>query len=360
MQKNTDRLPVRLFYKFYVLLVFCIIVIGSSLDYVIDHFESTEQLDHLIELYKPTLLMINDQLNQIEQDQWPEKITEMSHKFGLALSLYANEDFSPDQSFLSALNQQNIVGLFDNDDDLSLYFKIPNSRHVLELSTLPNKPNNHYRWVTIAFYILIALVVFLIIHPFAKQLLRLKSAAKKFGQGDFSTRLTMPKNSSLYPIAEAFDTMTQEIETSMIRQRDLTNGVSHELRTPLARLRFGFESVESQCQDQEVLKNINEMREDVKELEQLINEILRYAEANRIEDFIKKNIPVMSLIDHLMLQPQSDGVLLNKKLSKNIDKTTVIKADEHFLFRALSNIVRNALSFAVNYCEIAASVIITI
>lgn len=353
---SNDQLPIKLFYKFYVLLVLCIIVIGSSLDYIIDHFESNQELNYLIKTYKPSILMISDQLSRVDHSLWPQKIAKISQDFDIKLSLYKTEDFSYDQSFMSALTEQSIVGLFDNNNDLSLYFHIPNSQNILELSTFPHHFNNHSQWVTITFYILIAMVVFLIIHPFARQLLRLKAASTQFGQGDFSTRLTMPKNSSLYPIADAFDTMTQEIETLMLRQRDLTNGVSHELRTPLARLKFSFESVESDCRDPVVLQSIDEMREDVKELEQLINEMLRYAEVNHIEDFIKKNIPILPLIEHLMLQSKTEHILLTKKLAHDINENTIINADEHFLFRALSNIMRNALSFAKSRCEIATSI----
>jgi len=68
----------------------------------------------------------------------------------------------------------------------------------------------------------------------------LQQAAHRIATGDFSTRVHLNEMDELSDVAEAFNTMADELERSFSRQkeleqsrRDLVAAVSHDLRTPL-------------------------------------------------------------------------------------------------------------------------------
>jgi signal transduction histidine kinase len=356
VENDSQQLSGKLFYRVYFVLVICIILIGTFLDSFINQTEIEQDSHYLKKLYKPAFVLISERLKNTSSNQWKNEITQLSSLLEFPINLFHIEDFSTNQEFISSLSNTNIIGLYDENDSLSLYMRVENSQYIIEIETLKKGSNKGMRWIPIVFYLLIALVLFILVQPFARQLLQLRAAAIRFGKGNFSTRITMPKSSTLYPITDAFDTMTREIESLMLRQRDLTNAVSHELRTPLARLKFSFELLESSISDEKTLEDINHMRDDVDELELLVNEMLCYAEANQIKDYAKNNIIIIEFIDKILNDIEPNGLNLVKNIHKSIHPKTIIHGDEFSLIRALSNIIRNSISFAESTCHTMATV----
>lgn len=352
---NSRQLSSLLFYKTYLVLVVSIVIIGSILDYFINQIDNESYFQQQIELNKPILVLVHDKLSESPSQEMQIKLDELTKQLNISLSLLEMNSFAGDKEIATELSSGKIITLYNTDDSLSLYLQINNSRFILELEVENKQLNTKTRWIPLVFYLLIAFVVFLITRPFASQLIKLKKAAINLGQGNFETRLTMPKNSTLYPISDAFDTMTQEIDSLMARQRDLTNAVSHELRTPLARLKFAFEELELQSEKQSWVENIDDMRADVTELETLIDEMLRYAEATQIEKVSKKPVYLKELINDLFQSMRPDKTNLEKCFIKDTSNDFVILGDEHSLFRALSNILRNSISFAETKCNIIVS-----
>ena len=350
-----QQLSSKLFYRVYIILVISIVLIGSLLQYIDNYNSSYNEQQQLVDRYRPLINLTLNSLYQIDQQNWHKEIKKLSNVTKLKLNLLKKSDFSTNKELFDELSKGAILDLYDEDDNLSLYKQIDNSPYVLEIDTITTNFSLPFNWIPFVFYLLIALVVFLLIQPFTKQLLKLKEAAKKIGNGEFSTRLVMPQNSTLYPIADAFDTMTKEIEKLVIRQRDLTNAVSHELRTPLARLKFAFAELEDHLVEKEWLDNISGMQEDVNELEKLIDEMLCYAEANQIKDFNKENVYVINFINELVDNARPGAINLHTSFSKEITESTQFSIEEHNFFRALSNIIRNALSYAKSECLIQLS-----
>lgn len=334
----------------YIVLVICIIIIGTLLEYIINEYDFQDSQQYITNTHKNLLNLVVYKLSKFDQSEWINEIDTISKQTKLTLFLFNKKTLAADEETLNELSNGKILSLFNEKNMLSLYLQIHHSPYIIELEVKEKVITNDFQWVPIVFYSLIALVIFLLIHPFAKQLLQLKSAAYKIGQGEFSTRIILTKGSTLSPIVDAFDTMTKEIEKLVIRQRDLTNAVSHELRTPLARLKFAFEDLEIQSTDKLWINDINEMRNDVIELEVLIDEMLSYAEATQIEDFVKSDVHIVSLINDLTHSMYHENITLKKHIDTSVNKQTVIQADEHFIFRALSNILRNSISFSKQLC----------
>ncbi len=343
----------RLFTRLYFALVISIIVIGSSVEYFLDKSDETNHLNYVKDIHRPLFAQWNDQLLQSTPDQWPTILNSKYQNEKFTVMLFSLNDFAADKMTLEELSKGDLLALFDSDDALTLYQRIGLSNSVLSMEVFyGDSLNENSGWISVLFYFLIAGVVFLLIRPFANQLLQLKSAAVQFGRGHFSSRLELPANTTLAPIAEAFNTMTEKIEHLLLTQRDLVNSVSHELRTPLARLKFGFEVVESQTSERLTKDSIKDMKKDVNELELLIDEMLCYAEVNQIQTFSSSPVLIKNFINELVNQVHVANIRVTVKYGSSMTANEIIFCHEKSLNRALANVLRNALSFAESQCHI--------
>jgi len=71
----------------------------------------------------------------------------------------------------------------------------------------------------------------------------LMDAADRVAQGDYDTRVGTVPARQLQRLAGAFDEMTERLETSEERRRELLADVTHELRTPLQAIRGSIEGM---------------------------------------------------------------------------------------------------------------------
>lgn len=340
----------RLFARLYVVLLLSIIVIGTGLVYVVRQVDEASEVDYIKAVHRPFMALLQQSLTSEPAADWPQLLAQWGQAAERELTLLSIQDFAADQATMQALVGGELLVLFGDEDSMTLYQSLANTPQVLAVEVpmaaiIVDEP----AWVAPLFYLLIALVVYLLIRPFAKQLLKLKDAAIQLGRGDFSARLKLPPSNTLTPIADAFNGMAHKIERLLLTQRDMVNAVSHELRTPLARLKFSFEALDLPAHDQAYLVG---MKKDVSELEALIDEMLRYAEVNQITAFQASPVPLVSLVDKLIDDMGESGQQVAVVYEASVDPDMLLVCHEHGLNRALANVLRNALSFAEQLCEL--------
>lgn len=128
--------------------------------------------------------------------------------------------------------------------------------------------------------VLIALVMAALAYPLARRLTRrlerLQRSVEQLGTGDLAARAPVQGNDEVAALARSFNRSAERIEALMRSQKDLLANASHELRSPLARLRMTAE----QLQDKADPAQRAHLRQDIQELDQLIDEILL---ASRLE-----------------------------------------------------------------------------
>jgi len=135
------------------------------------------------------------------------------------------------------------------------------------------------RPVVIAFwFVLLAVGAALGAYPVARRLTRrlerLQRGVEELGRGDLQTRVQVEGRDEVAQLAASFNTAAARIGQLVDSQRALLANASHELRSPLARIRLALELLDrdGEPERQELLKR--ELRQDIAELDQLIDEIL--------------------------------------------------------------------------------------
>jgi len=128
-------------------------------------------------------------------------------------------------------------------------------------------------WIA-GFLALLALAIAVGAYPVVRRLgsriERLKTGVDQLGGGNLSARVKVEGRDEVAALAESFNRSAQRIEELVAAHRLLLANCSHELRTPLARIGMAV----SLLGDQADPKMAQSLKQDIAELDQLIDEIL--------------------------------------------------------------------------------------
>ena len=181
-------------------------------------------------------------------------------------------------------------------------------------------------------------------------------AAQNLAKGDLAVRVSESGNDEMAALSRAFNQMAGELQTAKQQQveldglrRDLIAWVSHDLRTPLTSIRAILEAlgdgvVEEPETVQRYLKNA---QGEIRSLANLIDDLFVMAQMDA--SGLKLDIQQNSLGDLISdaLESFSElarrtNVTLTGSIEAGLDP---VKFDNQRLFRAVSNLVSNALRY---------------
>lgn len=336
------------FFRAYFAIVVGIVLVALLLTLLLNSTTGSDQEAALARQYQPVFRLLQRELAGVAPDEIAARIAFDIGDIGVAVSVLSLDDFAGADELESAADTIHVF--YDNEDAPMLYQRIPDSRLLLALGPLPQDLQSGWMdgLVTSAYYALIALILLLWIRPFYRDLSQLRVAAAEFGKEDFSARVQLDAKSSIFPVAQSFNAMADRIEYLVSAHRELTNAVSHELRTPLARFKFSLEILARSTDAAKRQQYLDNMKADVVELEQLIDEMLSYARLS------EQNL-LMKLVDVDLRQwlPQELSTYANEavKVSSSfaVQPSTAdyrCTFNPELMARALHNIVRNGLRYA--------------
>ncbi len=134
--------------------------------------------------------------------------------------------------------------------------------------------------------VLTAVVVALAAYPVSRRLTRrlerLKTGVDALGEGKLDTRVKEEGYDEVAILAASFNRSAGRIQALLTSQRQLLANASHELRSPLARMQMGLALLAEQ-QDSEDSPHLAAIRQDIRELDQLVEEILLASRLDTLE-----------------------------------------------------------------------------
>ncbi len=149
--------------------------------------------------------------------------------------------------------------------------------------------------------------------------------------------------------------MTQCIQELVVAHKDLTHAVSHELKTPLARFKFSLEMISSNDNVEKKRKYVQAMQQDVRELDELIEEMLRYAKLST--ENLKLNLEKVhpkQWLQGIISQYDQGKVKIHFQFfaePSSTEKEIII--DLHLMSRAIHNLIRNGLRYAQSQLQVS-------
>lgn len=348
-----------LFIRNYLMIVLLIFATGWMLDQVLAYYIEQENISSDNTKLQGSFLYIETILSDSQStiaSAWQQHHAAIENALGYPVALYQLSDFSGDKTFLHALVLGQIMSLSNENKDILYYKKMSDTNHIIALGPLSG--NSHYSsdvLVISIYYLLVAAVLFFWLRPFSSDLHALRTAASSFGEDDFSARVEVNQSSSIRLVADAFNSMAQRIEDLVSAHEDLTHAVSHELKTPLARFKFSLEIIEN-CNDSVQRQvHLQAMKEDVCELDQLIEEMLSYARfsVHNLKLHLE-TVDAGTWLNEVIHRYELDnnGIQIHLALNST-DQETLLKIDRHMMNRAIHNLIRNALCYARSQINIS-------
>jgi two-component system sensor histidine kinase CpxA len=192
------------------------------------------------------------------------------------------------------------------------------------------------------------IVCFLLARYLSDPIRHLRAATRSIAAGDLGVRVSSligARRDELAMLALDFDLMAERLRALLESHRELLRDVSHELRSPLARLQIALGLARRPNANLE--QEFDRIEQETGRLDELIGEILSLsrlddparrlsAEAVNLEELLE------TLIDNARVEAEPRSI----RIQLHAPGAPSIEGDRELLFRALENVLRNAVRFS--------------
>lgn len=200
-------------------------------------------------------------------------------------------------------------------------------------------------WVMIAAVIAVYFITQRIISP----LRNMTAAAKKFGKGDFSTRVPVYGSDEVSELSVAFNNMADSLEKLEKMRSSFLASVSHDLRTPMTTIAGFIDGIVSGAippEKQEYYLGI--ISSEVHRLSRLVSQLLdvsRLESGDRKMRFEVFDVAEVARIILLSFEQKIDDKHLEVEFEADEDEM-LVSADKDAIHQVVYNLCHNAIKFA--------------
>ncbi len=179
-------------------------------------------------------------------------------------------------------------------------------------------------WITVPSLIFLFISIIFLRNQI-RPIIHLSQAAEKFGKGQFDSDFKVSGALEIRQASYEFEKMKRRILKHISQRTAMLSGISHDLKTPLTRLKLQIELLNKN-------QKLNSLKEEIIEMEKMINEYLDFASNQYSQPIEKFNI--IQLIQNL----------IDKSFKKNIK----IKSPKNLIFTGRKNLIRRCIANIIN------------
>jgi two-component system, OmpR family, sensor kinase len=189
-------------------------------------------------------------------------------------------------------------------------------------------------WMLALVAVAVALGTYPIVRRLTQRLEAVQDGVRQWGDGNLALRLPEDGSDEVASLARGFNVAAQRVQELLQSHKSLLANASHELRSPLTRIRMGLELMGSQPGPE----FRNEIARNIRELDQLIDEILL---ASRL-DASETDMGTIEEVDLLgMAAEECARVDANLEAPQDQD-SLVVPGVSKLLRRVMRNLLENA------------------
>ena len=195
-------------------------------------------------------------------------------------------------------------------------------------------------------------VAYFLIGHYTKPVQQLSAHMKEMSPNTLSDSIEIEGGGEeIQELVKSFNQMTEQLDEAFAMQRRFSASAAHELRTPITVLRTKLDVFKKKKREQhEYDELVTTMETYIDRLSSIITDLLEFAETSELgeaEDVSLDSV-VKTVVDDLKLVAQ------NNKINMQIDvqpkaqseaQTFIVKGNTNLLYRALYNLVENAIRY---------------
>jgi two-component system sensor histidine kinase CpxA len=191
--------------------------------------------------------------------------------------------------------------------------------------------------------------------PFIRGLTRaiaqMDHATAHIAEGRFDTQVAMNRNDELGDLGAQVNRLAARLDGFVKNQKRFLGDIAHELCAPIARIQFALGILEQKAAEEQ-RPHVATLYEEVQEMSQLVNELLSFSKAGLTSETVPLTpVDVAGAVDRAAAREAFSGATIRSEIPAGL----AVIANESFLIRALSNILRNAVRYAGKSGTIVAS-----
>ena len=209
-------------------------------------------------------------------------------------------------------------------------------------------PPHDSSWLLISAGIVLSFISsFLLAWYFAKPIRSLRMACRALATGDLTQRVAQAmggRRDELADLGHDFDDMATQLQNLMDSQRRLLHDVSHELRSPLARLQVSIGLARQQ--PERFHETLDRIEHEAGRLDKLVGEVLTLSRLESgVPQVMDEYLDILELLDTVVDDARFEAHALNRRVAfhSDVEDSLIIQAHGELLYRAIENVVRNAI-----------------
>ena len=171
---------------------------------------------------------------------------------------------------------------------------------------------------------------------------QLTAATGAIAEGKLETRLTLRRRDELGQLSEAINRMAERLSGFVHGQRRFLSDIAHELCSPIARIQVSLGILDQRAQPNQK-EYVEGVQEEMEHMSGLVNELLLFSRAqlhNTTTPLTRVN--VAETVRRVLEREGSEGA----QIETHVDEHAEVMAYPEYLFRALANMLRNAIRYA--------------
>ena len=196
-------------------------------------------------------------------------------------------------------------------------------------------------WIGVPFYLCVLLVIVWTLRRGLNPLHQAAEEVEKMSIADLSLRIQedhVPLE--VLPLVKSVNSSFSRLEKSIQEQRELTEDIAHELRTPLTILKTRIDALDPTAQKEKLSDDIDAM---IKQVNQMLD-ITRLEYADTLE---KKEIDLAEVLSQCCQDFFPLFIKAQRELRvSGIDKPAIIIGNKDLIYRAICNLLDNALEYS--------------
>ena len=256
--------------------------------------------------------------------------------------------------------------------DQQFLWRVPvvsaSGKHYVFLLSRPHVPHSpnlsqdllHFAFPQLPVAIVVGgLTTFALVLLFTRPVIRLRKAARELAIGKLNARVAWPRSQAaifagdeIDALMHDFNHMAERLESLVDAQKLLLRDVSHELRSPLARLSVALELAREDV-DPAKSAHLDRIERETERLNLLIGQLLSLSSMEaleKVENF--EPLSLNRLIERIIPDAEYEAQQRQCSLAFHADAECRIAGNEELLYRAVENVVRNAIRYTDSGTEV--------
>lgn len=169
---------------------------------------------------------------------------------------------------------------------------------------------------------------------------------QQIAEGRFGAQAPVTRSDELGHLAAQINRMGARLDGFLKHQKRFLGDIAHELCAPIARIQFALGILERKAADagpRDVTPHIKTLYDEIQEMSALVNELLSFSKAGMNPVAVPLEVVNLhSVVERVIAREAFAGA----QIESNVPAGLLAMANEAFLLRAMSNVLRNAVRYA--------------